>query len=600
MTQLLPVSPCRDRLFRFEDSCNVYALKQGASALLIDFGSGAVLDHLSEIGVTHVEAVYFTHAHRDQCSGADRAHALGIPLYFPERAMDFLETAERIRTSGRTPLLRSYPGKFEFPRSFNGARCDVRPMTWTPWHDLDLQPVAAPGHVDHQMAYLVDVDGARFCFCGDALHSAGKIHEAYNLETDHYTGAGAREAAETLRVLKQQRPTVLCPSHGPVTQGDLWMAFDETVARLRHLAELKDTICPRRPPVTRLARVHPNQLIRVSEHLYVWNNSYFLLSDGGAVMMVDNAGGLPDSFWEQYNRAIGTPIEVVLVTHIHCDHVEGIEPLQHRQRERGQPPCEVWAHEHIADCIENPHAYRRPYLAEKGTPVHRRLKEAEPFQWHEYSLRAYWTPGQTDLHATYELTMDGHHALFSGDNFYPAQQWGGTGGLCGLNTPLGVSGWRRSIELFLRLAPEWILASHIQPHVYRREDYEAMLQWCNDVTEAMQAIAPDGNVTRHHNPHFISLHPYVQTIGREPVTITARVMNPYEKTVEAQLHLVLPEGSTTDSAEKTLSISANSVDEQTWTVAAAETVGAGLRMVTVDVIYDGQYLGEKAEGYVIS
>jgi hypothetical protein len=49
-----------------------------------------------------------------------------------------------------------------------------------------------------------------------------------------------------------------------------------------------------------------------------------------------------------------------------------------------------------------------------------------------------------------------------------------------------------------------------------------------------------------------------------------------------------------------LSISANSVDEQTWTVAAAETVGAGLRMVTVDVIYDGQYLGEKAEGYVIS
>jgi glyoxylase-like metal-dependent hydrolase (beta-lactamase superfamily II) len=598
MRQMLKLQPVAhsDRVFRFEDCCNVYLLRHGASGVLIDFGSGAVLEHLSEVGVSRVEAVYFTHAHRDQCQGADMARALNIPLLFPAAAKDFVNGSAYLNRP--TPLLRCYPGKFDPPRPIRGARCEVQAGTWIPFHDWDLQPVAAPGHVDHQLAYLVDIGAERFCFCGDAMHSPGKVHEAYNLETDHYTGAGARCAAETLRVLKQQRPTALCPSHGPITQGDVWTEIDNTISWLLYLAELKDTICPRRPPVPRLARVHPNELIRVSEHLYVWNNSYFLLSDSGGVMMVDNAGTLPDSFWEQYDRDIGKPIEVVLVTHVHCDHVEGIAPLQQWQRERGQPPCEVWAHERIADCIENPHAFRRPYLAEKGTPVHRRLRENEVVQWHEYALRAYWTPGQTDLHATYKAVVDGHVALFSGDNFYPAQQWGGTGGLSGLNTPLGVKGWRHSIELFLRLSPEWILASHIQPHLYRREDYEAMLQWCDDVTTAMQALAPDGNVERHHNPHFISLHPYVQTTGREPVTLTARVMNPYEQPVEVQLRLVLPEGLRADAPEATLFIAAKDTGEQTWTLAVEEGVAAGMQMVTVDVVYDGKYLGEKAECYL--
>ena len=31
-------------------------------------------------GVTELEAVLFTHAHRDQCQGAAKAAALGIPL----------------------------------------------------------------------------------------------------------------------------------------------------------------------------------------------------------------------------------------------------------------------------------------------------------------------------------------------------------------------------------------------------------------------------------------------------------------------------------------------------------------------------------------
>src|SRR5213593_3097280 len=55
------------QLFAWSDTCNVYVLRDGDAALLIDLGDGSVLEHLGEIGVKRVEWVLFTHHHREQC-----------------------------------------------------------------------------------------------------------------------------------------------------------------------------------------------------------------------------------------------------------------------------------------------------------------------------------------------------------------------------------------------------------------------------------------------------------------------------------------------------------------------------------------------------
>ncbi len=44
-------------VFVWLDTCNVYVIKDGASAILIDIGDGLVLDALLQIGVTTVECV---------------------------------------------------------------------------------------------------------------------------------------------------------------------------------------------------------------------------------------------------------------------------------------------------------------------------------------------------------------------------------------------------------------------------------------------------------------------------------------------------------------------------------------------------------------
>lgn len=51
--------------FVWTDTCNVYVLRDGDAALLIDLGDGSVLDHLGEIGVKRVVWVLFTHHHRE-------------------------------------------------------------------------------------------------------------------------------------------------------------------------------------------------------------------------------------------------------------------------------------------------------------------------------------------------------------------------------------------------------------------------------------------------------------------------------------------------------------------------------------------------------
>ena len=59
-----------ENVFLYEDYVNVYAIVHDNKAILIDFGSGKILAHLSEIGVEEVDYVLHTHYHRD--------HVLGI------------------------------------------------------------------------------------------------------------------------------------------------------------------------------------------------------------------------------------------------------------------------------------------------------------------------------------------------------------------------------------------------------------------------------------------------------------------------------------------------------------------------------------------
>src|SRR5215207_8346487 len=80
---------------RFRDTCNVYVLVDGSDAVLVDFGSGAVLEHLGELGVTRTTDVLVTHHHRDQVQGLARAVAAGARIWVPPHELELIAGVNR-------------------------------------------------------------------------------------------------------------------------------------------------------------------------------------------------------------------------------------------------------------------------------------------------------------------------------------------------------------------------------------------------------------------------------------------------------------------------------------------------------------------------
>src|ERR671936_3081910 len=75
---------------RFRDTCNVYVLRSGREAVLVDFGSGDVLDELAAFGVDRVTDVLLTHHHRDQLQGLSRAVEAGARVWAPPVEADLI------------------------------------------------------------------------------------------------------------------------------------------------------------------------------------------------------------------------------------------------------------------------------------------------------------------------------------------------------------------------------------------------------------------------------------------------------------------------------------------------------------------------------
>ena len=82
------------RIFRWTDTCNVYCVTSGDRGILIDTGSGAVVDRLEEIGVRQIEWVLHTHHHRDQSWGTGRLREHGAKVAVPEHERHLFDQAE--------------------------------------------------------------------------------------------------------------------------------------------------------------------------------------------------------------------------------------------------------------------------------------------------------------------------------------------------------------------------------------------------------------------------------------------------------------------------------------------------------------------------
>jgi glyoxylase-like metal-dependent hydrolase (beta-lactamase superfamily II) len=436
------------------------------------------------------------------------------------------------------------------PAGIEGIQCDLSDNQQLEFAGWTIRVVETPGHTPDHISYLAEHAGSedqRIVFCGDAICAPGKIWTPYTTDWHHATADGLTRAAESLRRLAALRPTLLCPEHGPPIHEEIQTALETTTRNLQQAAawksfeQFRQTTEPNTPLPPYVA---PDQVgsatpagntkpwTRLSPHLFLTGNTYALASAAGPVLLVDPYDrGLRERLTELKQTYGFGPAEVALVSHAHNDHYTGVFALN------GEPRVQVWTLDRIADVVATPNRIHAPYVDPRPVRVDRRLKPGQTITWREYSLKVEHQPGQTTFAMSVEVQLDGRRVMFTGDNFYRADQYTGSGGWSGLNRGLPL-GYAASIGRILERSPDWILAEHGGAMDFDRQDFELRKRWAQAAALAADALSPSGNHRQDWDPHRVRIDPLrLAVVAGQSVDVEVAVTNPTKNAQRLNLSL---------------------------------------------------------------
>src|SRR3954449_2957027 len=318
----------------FRDTCNVYVVRSGRDAILIDFGDGDVLDHLEELGVERVTDVLVTHHHRAQLGGLARAVAAGIRVWVPPLEVGLIAGVDEhwLRRKTLTDYdLREDRFSLLEPVAVDGVVAEYRTRRYG---GIDVYTLPTPGHTPGSVTYLVELDGRRLAFAGDLVHADGKV---WSLAATQWSYSGTDGQAATVvscAVLAGREPEVVLPSHGePIADPAASLAL--VGSRLQELLNMR-----------RHDRWDVDDLVRdpwapVTPHLLrnraSFANSYALVSETGAALLLDfgydvTTGLVPTTEFEA-RRALLWPLESLRRDH-GVDRIEAVA-ITHYPHHRG-------------------------------------------------------------------------------------------------------------------------------------------------------------------------------------------------------------------------------------------------------------------------
>src|SRR5215211_2639525 len=599
-----------DSLYCFHDTCNVYILCSGREAVLVDFGSGDVLDHLAEIGVDRVTDVLMTHHHRDQGQGLARAAQAGIRIWVPHTEQDLFHSVDahwQAREIYDNYNVRQDRFSLLEPVPVAGTLEDYQVRQFGD-HFITVLPT--PGHTPGSISLLVQMDGQRILFSGDLIAAPGKVASLAATQWTYNGAEGVAAGLASLLDLQERQVDLLLPSHGD--------PIDNPQSSMSLLIDRFWELLQRRKQNPRLFRLHEHPYQPVlpngegsngagTPHLLMHRasmaNMYVLLSESGKALFIDFGYDFVTGIPAGSDRASRRPwlytlpalkaqfgvrkVDVVLPTHYHDDHVAGCNLLR---RVEG---TQVWAAENFADILENPARYDLPCLWYDSIPVDRRLPLAQPISWEEYTLTLYPLPGHTRYAVAVEFEVDGQHVLATGD------QYQGDDGLSWnyvYQNRYAVGDYAASAALYQSLQPDLILSGHWQPLRVTPEylqkiaaDAEVLDRLHRELLPETPNLGAEGFIAR--------IMPYqVSVLAGETIPFEVEIRNPFLQPGEAVIRVVAPQGWEIQPSMQSLQIS--SIHQ--YSFKATPPPGLVVRRVrlAVDLTVAGQRFGQQAEALV--
>ncbi len=620
MTQRL--TRLSDHLYRFDDICNVYLLVDGDAGLLIDAGSGAVLDHLPA-GVKGIEWVLHTHHHRDQCWGTPRLRQQGARIAVPEHERHLFEQAELFWQTRRT--FDNYNDRNTFFTSARDIPVDavLEDYETFSWRGHSFLVLPAKGHTFGSSALLARIDGRLVAFTGDLMAAGGKLYQLHAVEYTYGSMEGILFTLQSIQALHKRRPDLCLPSHGPAIM-EVAADIDRLQRRLMDCVRLgRGMRVAGRDSIPETVFLPEARLVPLSRHLLwggVWtcSNFYVVLSDSGKALFVDYGHAFwphmhmgPDHDGLESMRFVEhhldelrddygvTSFDLVVPTHIHDDHTCGIPYLQ---RHHG---TQCWALEEVGQVLADPAAWAStPCTFPKPIRIDRWLKDGERFRWEEYEFDIYFAPGQTEFHSVYAGMIDGRKVAFTGDNYFLAEVVsGGKMEMLPFQTTVLRNSFqlamhRRCAEVMRRIAPELICPGHRDVLPCFKKDLDVYCDFIARKERAFRELV--GEPADHYIDLFWArLLPYVAVVqpGQE-LEYRLLLRNNLERTVSYAARLLPPPGWETPPEHRSLVLQPGARGEVRLK-AQAPCRGDGVRrLMTAEIVIDGQSQGPISEGLV--
>jgi glyoxylase-like metal-dependent hydrolase (beta-lactamase superfamily II) len=632
---LQPAPDLLPDLFAWADTCNVYVLRDGDAAILIDLGDGSVLDRLGEIGVKTVEWVLFTHHHREQLQGAARLKGLGAKAAAPEAERDLFTKPTDFRKM-RPSLGDRYT---VYGASYVRPPVEPVPLERTfkasdtfSWRGREIRCLQTAGHSPGGMSYLIPAVDRWIALSGDVMLDGARMHYWPDSEWDYGFGAGIYPLAAGAGLLEGYDPALLLPSHGPPVR-DARRQLREYIDKLKRFEKLylrgygvnsfggADQDTASRPTAI------PG-LAQVSKHLFKlrgpnqWSNFGILIADSGRGLAID--WGLDrktaDTLVARMTERLGLKgIDAVLITHMHGDHILDAPYLREKWG------AKIWTLKSIVEPFEHPERFDFAAMVQAyGTTVDsinidRAFEPGESFEWEGFKLTVDWLPGQTKYGCCVWGEIDGRRVAFTGDNLFGNAtdlEQNGHEAVVAHNDAVLEEGYMYCADFLKKLKPDILMGGHS----YVMDKPEGLIErfwtWSRAMRESYRELSAEDDYRYMYDPYWVRAYPYrVSVKAGESAEMEIHVKNFLGRAQTHRIAVHAPEGfgvevvgarSAGDTGNRARSalphlegeVAAGGVGRRTLKITPAPGTAPGVRIVAFDVTLDGRRYGERFDSVV--
>ena len=612
--QIRPVSiDSEPNLFVWTDTCNVYVLREGDSAILIDLGDGGVLDHLVEIGVKHVEWVLFTHHHREQCQGFARLQEWRPQVAAPEAERALFEEPTRFRKA--KPTL----GDAYTVHGASHVRPPIEPIRLDrmfkdgdvfAWKGRQFRCLDTRGNSPGGMSYLLQAGDRWIAFSGDVMLDGARIHTWFDTEWDYGFAKGLYELIGSASMLQSFRPAQLLPSHGEIISAPETQ-LQEYQRKLRRLAELYvrgyaiNTFNAADQDIVSTPTSIPH-IWKVTEHLYkfkkrdFWPNFGILIADNGHALVVD-CGLIGTDLLERSLKSMQEQlglkkIDVVLITHMHGDHFLDVPYL------RDKWGAQVWTLKDVAEKCEHPERYDYAAMIPAyqagfdALHIDRAFERGERFEWEGYKFAVDWMPGQTEFGCCIHGMIDGKHVAFTGDNLFGNSSNPGETGheaVVARNSAIFEEGYIYGADYLQKLQPDLIVAGHSYVIDRPKGMIERFAAWAREIRDTYQRLSAEKDYRYMFDPYWVRAEPYrVSVRAGQQTDVTLHVHNFLPQSQSHRIQTSAAQGIDVTPAVLEGSVESQSSGHFQLRLNTAPNLKPGVYIIAFDATLDGKRYGQ--------